>query len=52
MHTYIQSFNGDTETLKVNLSWAGKERQKTTLNRRANDKLNAARAYNKEDEAK
>eukprot|EP00285_Hemiselmis_virescens_P011638 CAMPEP_0173390480 /NCGR_PEP_ID=MMETSP1356-20130122/15006_1 /TAXON_ID=77927 ORGANISM="Hemiselmis virescens, Strain PCC157" /NCGR_SAMPLE_ID=MMETSP1356 /ASSEMBLY_ACC=CAM_ASM_000847 /LENGTH=328 /DNA_ID=CAMNT_0014347881 /DNA_START=44 /DNA_END=1030 /DNA_ORIENTATION=- len=42
---FDQSFDGDVETIVVNLKWAGKERQKGTLDRRAADKLNAARAY-------
>jgi len=38
---------GVTITLKV--SWAGRSRQKATMERRANDKLNAARQFTKED---
>lgn len=47
--TFEQSFDGDVENLKVTLTWAGKDRQKGTLDRRSKDKMNAARAYtNKE----
>uniref|UniRef100_A0A7S1EAD3 Uncharacterized protein n=1 Tax=Hemiselmis andersenii TaxID=464988 RepID=A0A7S1EAD3_HEMAN len=42
---FDQTIEGDKETLEISLSWAGKARQKGTLDRRAADKLNAARAY-------
>lgn len=47
--TYDQTFDGEVETLKIGLKWAGKDRQGKTLSRRSNDKLNAARAYKKDE---
>merc|ERR1711966_610052 len=47
--SYDQTFDGNTETLKIGLKWAGKDRQSKTLSRRSADKLNAARAYTKDE---
>lgn len=35
----------DGESIKLNIAWAGKARQKNTMDRRNADKLNAARGY-------
>jgi len=37
--------SGEEEQIKLELAWAGKARQLGTMERRANDKLNAARGY-------
>ena len=49
MSFFLQTFDGNTETLKIGLKWAGKDRQSKTLSRRSADKLNAARAYTKDE---